>query len=131
MKVVVTVLCLLFPVVAAAQNQGMNGVDMQLMMQKMQEMQQCMAKVDQGELQALEEKSEQFEQELKTLCANGERDKAQKKAMAYSMEMAKNPTLAELKKCGEITKGLVPQQDSMNDYDEDFDFSNRHVCDEY
>lgn len=108
MKVIVSVFCLLFPVVAAAQNQGMNGVDMQVMMQKMQEMQQCMAKIDQNELEALGEESEKFEQELNELCANGERDKAQKKAMAYSKQMMKKPHPGGVEKVWRNHQGAGP-----------------------
>lgn len=130
MKILVIVLCVLFPVVAGAQNQGANGADKQVMMQKMQELQQCMAKIDKAKLEALGEESEKFEQELKNLCANGERDKAQHNAIAYSKKMMNDPTLVEYRKCAEIAKGMVPQEDSAAAYDEDFDFSSHHVCDE-
>lgn len=129
MRIFVTFLCLMFPVAAAAQNPGMNGGDMQKMMQLMQEMQQCMAKVDQGELEKLEEQSEKFTGELDALCKNGEREKAQKEAIAYSKKMMKNPALLQMKKCGEMTKGLVPDN-SMGSFDDEFDFANKHVCDE-
>ena len=128
-KSIVIILFLMFPVAATAQNQGMNGADMGKMMQLMQEMQQCMAKVDQAELEALEKQSEKLGEELEALCKNGKRKKAQKKAVAYGKKVMKNPALVQMRKCGEITKGLIPD-DSMSSFDDEFDFSNRHVCDE-
>jgi hypothetical protein len=129
MKRIVIILFLMLPVAAIAQNQGMNGVDMGKMMQLMQEMQQCMAKVDQAELETLEQQSEKFGEEIEALCENGKRKKAQKKAIAYGKKVMKNPALVQMRKCGEITKGLMPD-DSMSSFDDDFDFSNHHVCDE-
>ena len=129
MKIFVAVFCLMFPVAVAAQNQGMSGGDMQKMMQMMQEMQQCMEKIDQAELEAIEEESEKIAEELEALCTKGERKKAQKKAIAYSKKILANPALAQMKKCTELTKGLVPAT-SMPSFEEELDFTNRHVCDE-
>jgi hypothetical protein len=129
MKTIVTILFLLLPVAASAQNQDMNGVDMGQMMMLMQEMQECMAKVDQAELEALEQRSEEMDAEITALCEQGKRDEAQKKAIAYGKEMMKNPALKQMKECGEITKDLVPEE-SMSSMEDDFDFSDGHVCDE-
>lgn len=129
MKFFVVIILLLSPVAATAQNQGMSGGDMQNLMLLMQKMQQCMAKIDQAELQAFKEQSEKFGNEIDTLCNNGERKKAQKKAIAYSKKMLKNPALKQMEKCGEITKGLMPE-DSTPSIEDELDFSNHHVCDE-
>lgn len=130
MKIVVTVLCLLFPCVAAAQNPNMQGMDMGKLMQAMQEMQQCMAKVDRGELQKLEAEGEEFSREIEELCKQGKRDKAQKKAIKYSKQIMKNPALKQMKKCTEITKDLMPEGSSGADESFDFDPDrDGHVCD--
>ena len=55
MKIIVTILCLIIPAVASAQNQG---PDMQKLGQAMQEMMQCMAQINHAELASLQEKSE-------------------------------------------------------------------------
>ena len=129
MKIFVAIFCLMFPVAATAQNQVTSGGDMQKMMQMMQEMQQCMAKVDQAALEAIESESEKIGKELETQCEKGERKKAQEKAIAYSKKIMGNPALAQMKKCTEMTKGLVPLN-SMPSFEEELDFSSRHVCDE-
>ena len=130
MKVLVTLLCLLFPVAAAAQSPNMQGVDMNKLMQAMQEMQECMAKVDQGELQKLEAEGEEFSREIEELCKQGKRDKAQKKAIKYSKQIMKNPALKQMKECGEITKGLMPEGSMPEQEEYGFDPSDGHVCDD-
>ena len=125
MKIFVAILCLMFPVAATAQNQGMNMGNMQKIMQ---EMQQCMEKVDKAELKALEVESEKLGKEMETLCGKGERKKAQKKAIAYSKKIMKNPALVQMTKCGEIRKRLMPEA-ARPSFEDEFDFSNRHVCD--
>ena len=125
-------LCVLFPVAAAAQNQNpnMQGMDMGKLMQAMEEMQQCMAKVDQEELRKLEAEGEEMERELRKLCEQGNRDKAQKEAIKYSKKMMKNPALVQMKECTEITKGLMPEGSMPEEEDFGFDPSrDGHVCD--
>ncbi len=129
MKIIAIILFFMFPVAATAQNQTLSGVDMGNMMQLMQEMQQCMAKVDQIELEKFEKESEKINEEIETLCNKGERKKAQKTAVAYGKKVMKNSVVLQMKECGEITKGLLPEN-SPPSFDEDFDFSDRHVCDE-
>lgn len=103
---------------------GMNGVDMQ----KLQEMQTCMSKVDQGQMKALEQRQKQFDAEMKALCASGKRDAAQKKAMLYGKEMMNNPTIKMVRKCSEIAKGMMPEMPFMKQEGES---ANDHVCDTY
>ena len=79
----ITLLCFL-PLTTFAQNpMGMSEADMQKMMQQMQMAQACMEKIDRSQLDVLEKKSKQFEAEMKSLCAKGNRDAAQDKAMNY------------------------------------------------
>ncbi len=129
MRIVAIMLFLLFPAVAAAQSPNMQGVDMGKMMQAMQEMQQCMVKVDQGELRKLEQETKEKEAEFRALCEKGERDKAQEEAIKFSKKMMANPALVQMKECGEITKDFVPEG-AMEEQDETFDPSKDHVCDD-
>ena len=133
-KLTITLLCLT-PIISFAQNpMGMNEADMQKMMQQMQEAQACMEKIDQAELDVLEKKAEQFEVEMKSLCASGKRDAAQEKAMVYMKEIVNSSAVREAKKCGEKMKGMM--QSMMQDapfmnQDKDKDYSSQHVCDSY
>ena len=124
MKMPAIVLLLLLPIVAMAQNyQGMSEADMQNMMQ---EMQACMQNVDQNKLKALEQRSNQFEAEMKSMCASGKRDEAQAKAIEFGMEINSDPTIQAMRKCGEIMKGMMPMMPIVK---QDKDFSKHHVCD--
>jgi protein tyrosine phosphatase (PTP) superfamily phosphohydrolase (DUF442 family) len=124
MKSFIIMLFMLFPVVATAQNQN----DMGKMMQALQEMQQCMAQVDQEELRKFEQESEKMEANVRALCAQGKRDQAQNEAIKFGEKMMTNPTLIQMKECGEKAKGLVPEG-TIEGRDDAFDPSESHVCD--
>jgi len=127
MKISATFLFVLIPLVAFAQGHpGMSEKGMEQMMQQMGKMQSCMQNVDQAKLRMLEQRSKQFEAEIKSLCAKGKRDEAQKKAIAYGMEMAKDPSLQEMRKCGEMMQGMMPKMPYMG---QDKGSSSHHVCD--
>ncbi|MEN8262107.1 MAG: hypothetical protein ABFR82_01430 [Nitrospirota bacterium] len=127
MKISASILLVLIPMVAAAQNyQGMNEEEMQKVMQQMQKMQACMQNVDQDKLKVLEQRSNQFGAEVKSLCTSGKRDEAQKKAISFGKEMAKDPSMQAMKKCGELSKGMMQKMPFM---DQDIDRSKHHVCD--
>ena len=131
-KLAITLLCLT-PIISFAQNpMCMSEADMQKMMQQMQEGQACMEKIDQAELDVLEKKAEQFEVEMKSLCASVKRDAAQEKAMLYMKEIVNSSAIREAKKCGEKMKGMM--QGMMSDapfMNQDKDYSSQHVCDSY
>ena len=131
-KLAITLLCLA-PITSFAQNpMGMSEADMQNMMQQMQKAQACMEKIDQAELEALEKKANQFEAEMKSLCADGKRDKAQERAMVYMKEIVNSSAVQEAKRCGEMMKGTM--QGMMQDMplvEQDKDYTRLHVCDSY
>lgn len=127
-KLVITLLCLM-PITSFAQNpMGMSEADMQNMMQQMQKAQACMEKIDQAELEALEKKANQFEAEMKSLCASGKRDEAQEKAMVYMKEVVNSSAVKEAKRCGEMMQGMMQSMPLVN---EEKDYSKQHVCDSY
>lgn len=131
MKKTVLTLLSLIPVAALAQNpMGMNDADMQNMMQQMQKAQACMEKIDQNEIQALEKKAKSIQADMKSLCASGERDKAQQKAMAYAKDIIDNPTVKEMQKCSKMMqgamKGMMPDMALLG---QDKDYTSEHVCD--
>ena len=127
MKISTVILLLLMPMVVVAQNyQGMSEADMQKMMEQAQKMQSCMENVDQEQLKMLEQRTEQFEAEIKSLCNSGNRTEAQKKAILFGKEMSNNPTLKAFSKCGEMAKGMMPEMSFM---DLEENASNQHVCD--
>lgn len=125
MKLPAAILLLLMSITAIAQNYpGMNEADMK----KLQEMQSCMSTVDQEQLDALEQRQNQFDAEVKALCDRGKRDKAQQKAMLFGKEMMKNPAIQAISKCSKIAQGMMPNMPFMNQDEESPD---QHVCDSY
>jgi hypothetical protein len=115
----------------AAQNFGgmnMNPEQMQQMMQQMQGMQDCMAGIDQHELDAFQQKAEAMDAEVKALCAAGKRDAAMARAMAFGKESAHSKVMQDMTKCGEGMQGMManlprsaqPQTENT---------APRHVCD--
>jgi hypothetical protein len=118
----------LFPVASLAQNYpNINQGDMQQMMQQMQKMQACMENVDQTRLKTLEQQSHQFQKEMKFLCASGKRDAAQAKAIEFGREVATDPAMQTMRKCGEMMKGMMPKMPGMEETIRDY--SSQHVCD--
>ena len=127
MKIISIAVCCLIPVVVFAQNpMGMNQQDMEKMMQQMQKAQACMEKVDKSVFEGLEQKQKQFEAEMKSLCSNGKRGQAQDKAIAYAKDMMSNPSIKQMRKCGEMMQGMMQK---MPFIEQDTDYSSQHVCD--
>ena len=133
MKKTVLASLLFLPAAVSAQNFGgmnMNPEQMQQMMQQMQSMQNCMANIDQAELDAFQQKAEAMDSEVKALCAAGKRDAAMARAMAFGKETVSSKVMQDMKKCGEGFKNMMPNlpktlRDSTTD-----DSKPRHICDE-
>jgi len=127
MKKLTVFVCLLIPLTSAAQNYpGMNEADMQKMMQQMEQMQSCMEKIDASMLKALEQRSQKMEAEVQSLCADGKRDQAQRKAIAYGKKIANDPTIKTMMTCGKIMKDSMPDI-SFTDLEKAS--ADYHVCD--
>lgn len=98
------------------------------MMQQAQKMQTCMQNIDQAKMQALGDKAKQVESEIRTLCANGEKAKAEKTAFKFGQEMNSNPDVTAARKCGEMMRGIMPDMGfSSSTQDEK---SGGHICDD-
>ena len=110
MKKLTVFIFLLIPTMSIAQNYpGMSEADMQKMMQQMQKMESCLENVDESKLKALEQRTQQMEAKVKSLCAGGKHDQAQKEAMAFGTETANDPTIKTMMKCGEMMKDVMPE----------------------
>ncbi|MGW8194897.1 MAG: hypothetical protein ACWGOX_11600 [Desulforhopalus sp.] len=128
MKTSLLLFIFLIPTALSAQNNlNMNQADMQNMMQQMQQMQECMASIDQAELDTLQKRSEEFTRRIEALCSQGKRDQAQQEAMSFGQEMAGNPSMKKMQECGKLAQGMVP---GMPHGFDDTDYSQTHVCDQ-
>jgi hypothetical protein len=128
MKTLVAVLGLVATATAWAQQPGITPEMMRNMQKNMGEMQKCFASIDQQALERLQVQAKQMEAEVRRLCAAGDRAGAQDKAIAYGMEMSKDPELQKMRKCGEGFQAMqIPGQFFPKDQAEQ-EFR-KHICD--
>ncbi len=120
------VLCLLAASAHAQNPSGMSQADMQRMMQGMQAMQSCMARVDMEAMERLGQEGEKVQAEVESLCKSGKRDAAQQRAMAFGMKAAKDPNMKIMAECGKQMQGMMPPMP----YTDVEAQKNRHVCDQ-
>ncbi len=121
---------LLIPITASAQNMGgMTEAQMQQLMQQAQTMQNCMANIDQAELETFQQKAQAMDAEVKTLCSAGKRDAAMARAMAFGKETAQSNIMQDMKKCGEGMKNMLPNLPKTAQ-PTDTSGKPRHICDE-
>ena len=120
-------LCL--PGWAAAQNEE----QMQRMMEQARQAQMCMEKVDRGALQAMADKAQAIEDEIKNLCAAGKRDEAQSTGMKYGLEMSRSPVAKEMRRCSEMMAGVMAGFGGMghSGLPSVEELESQHICDAY
>jgi hypothetical protein len=124
MKKRIALVLLLLPMTAQAQNPyDMGGEEMNRMMMQMES---CMENIDEARMDALQGRSDQVNAEIRALCAQGKRDKAQQRAVAFGREMAADPTVKQMRRCGEMMQGMLPELDYMTEEEA----RAGHVCDQ-
>ena len=130
MKNTVFLLVFLLRLTSFAQGfQGMDEAEMQKMLKDMEKnLGSCMEDVDEDKMKEFEKRSQEFEKEVKALCADGKRDEAEKKAAAYGKEIADDPTMKQIQKCSKMMDSMLSKMD-FNLKDVDVDTADRHVCD--
>jgi predicted lipoprotein len=116
MKTLVTVLALVIGATAWAQQPRMTP----------EMMQKCFASIDQKALERLGAQAKEMEAEVKRLCAAGDRAGAQNKAIAYGMQMSKDPEMQKMAKCGE---GFQTMPGQFFPKDKAEQASRKHICD--
>ncbi|MCK9563733.1 MAG: hypothetical protein M0R02_13565 [Bacteroidales bacterium] len=103
---------------------------LQMLMQGAMQMQACLAKLDQAKLEDMGKKAQAMEKELKGLCASGERDVAQAKAVDMAVEFANSEEMQQLKQCGAMAQAMVPQLlAQIEALEEEGPDASTHVCD--
>lgn len=120
MKILIVTVLMLFSATSYSQD----------MMQKVMEMQRCMEGVDQQELQRIGEKAQEFQQEMKALCANGKSGEVRKQAMAFGQKMKDSESLAKIQECSKIMEGLVPDM-AIVDVEEDYSDMDTDICESF
>ena len=125
MKRLVLMLLMMVSNIAIAQQ----GVDMNQMMEKMAEMQKCMAEIDQSKMQQYQREGEAIGRELKSLCSAGKLDQAQSRAMEYAMQIRNSSELQKVRQCMALMQGMpgMPQPQDFATMVEEA--KQKHVCD--
>ena len=123
-------LLLILPALASAQNfQNMSEADMQNMMQQAQKMRACMAGIDQSDLEKFEQRANQMQARVDTLCASGKRDEAQEEGIAFAREVSSNESMKKMQTCGKMMEGIMPGMPTMLQ-DAPGESKNQHICDQ-
>ncbi|MEX2517325.1 MAG: hypothetical protein WD572_10545 [Gammaproteobacteria bacterium] len=124
-----TIACLAFTLAAAAVHAGadMTEEQMQQMMQQAEQMQKCMTRVDESELEIFGARAEVMEQEINALCDAGQRDQAQQLALEYGKQISNSNVMQELKQCGDMAQVLLEQLPGLSAQTAEAD--DLHVCD--
>jgi hypothetical protein len=112
----------------AAEMHQTDEKEMQVMMEQMQKMQDCMQKIDSTEITTAEQLAMKVSTEAKALCADGKHDQAQEHVISFSKQLAKMPALKELRRCSEMATGMAPMMPILDQYKTD-NFVQYHVCD--
>ncbi len=118
--------------VAPTQAQAPDPAQMQRMMEGVQAMQQCLARIDEKTLRRLEQRGEQMEREIDSLCAAGKRDEAQRRAIAMGVEFMNDPAARQMNACAKQAQELVPSMASATSppFADPDARSAGHVCDQ-
>lgn len=140
MKSVIVCLCLSFPLMVVAQDLGdidqetidsvINQVDpatVDAVVRQAQKVQACLAKLDQAEVERLRGAADAEADEIRELCANGERALAQTQAVAFGKQLEREPVVIEAKACIGIAGLAIPQTTWAQL--EDSETAQTHVCD--
>lgn len=118
------------------QASALDPQSMQGMMAAMEQVQACMAGIDQQNLRRLEAKSNAINSELHALCKSGKRDEAQKRGLKYAKEITSDPDLIKMMACTKQLESAmakmpeIPGMPAMPDMSFPEIDEGKHVCDQ-
>jgi hypothetical protein len=99
---------------------------MKNMMEQMQKFRACMSKIDSSKIEQFEKRSDQVTAEIGAMCASGERDEAQKKAISFGREMSNNTEIKKMEECLKLMKDVTEPKTFGNFLE---DLEDEHICD--
>ena len=111
-----------------AQQPNVNPEQMKQLMQQVQQMQDCMSRVDQQAMEEIGKKSQAMEAEIKSLCQANQRSEAQSTAIRFGLSMSQDENIKIAKECGKMAMGMLPKMDYPTS---EKDLKDRHICDSY
>ena len=100
------------------------------MMQQVQEMRDCIEKIDMQKVEQLEEETEKDIEKIRVLCANNQRAKAQNIVLSFKEKYTTNAEIKQFEKCIKLMQnalpGMIPEIPYQELYEET---EGKHVCD--
>ena len=112
--------------VLAGNLQAQTPDDTSNIMQQMQAMEECMAKIDQRELELMEQRSMELQQQINALCSQGNADEARKVALQFSDEVMQSKSMQTMQKCASLVPGMQ-QQLEVQDFEQEL--GQQSICD--
>ena len=140
MKVVAVLIILGLPFASIAQDtnnidpavvdsvlQQLDPATIDAVVQQAEQIQLCMAKIDQAEVERVRVEAEAKATEVRALCASSERAEAQSVAIIYGRQLVEEPVVLEAKACLGVAALAIPQMTWAGL--EDSGTAQAHVCD--
>ncbi len=105
----------------------MDGVYMQNMMIKMNQMQDCLSDIDPEKYHQAEQAMYQAHAEISTFCQTHQQVLAQQEAIRFSKLLQESETLTQIKRCSQPMRGLMPTMPLMGQTSDIL--SKQNICD--
>ncbi len=106
--------------------QAQNPNDTDNIMQQMQAMEECMAQIDYQELELMEQRSMQLQQQINDLCSQGNAAEAKKIALQFSDEVMQSKSMQTMQNCASMIPGMQ-QQLEVPDFEQELE--QQSICD--
>lgn len=116
------------PFAASAQNFGNQHVDkarLQQIMQEAKRAQVCMAEIDKNALEEFKQKSQELNNEIKKLCADGKRNKAAERIKQFKDDALQSKVMTQIKNCTQGMENMMGGTSSST-Y---LEAKGQHICD--
>ncbi|MDC0598517.1 hypothetical protein OAP18_01545 [Gammaproteobacteria bacterium] len=117
--------------VCAQEFTGMSEAEFQEQMAQMQAglvaVGECMAALDEEEVQAMQARSMELGDEISRMCQAGDRDGAMSFAMSEAREFSETAIMEEVKACMSLVQGMNFPTLDFDNFDEE---AATHICDE-
>ena len=93
---------------AGVHGQVIDSGQLQMLLNQAENIEGCMAQLDESATRALRARSESVTAEIESLCKAGKREQAQARAVAFGREMADSPAMENLQDCAGPLGALLP-----------------------
>lgn len=100
--------CAVLGLHAIAVAQTLDAEQMSALLGQAQQLQGCVAELDQTALESIQNEGQAVKQEVDTLCAQGKRDDAQARALAFGQTVEASAEMQQFLACAEGLNSMLP-----------------------